>query len=164
MRIIPRQKKNVRSNAESTKRDIAVGCKCWIFSAEVGGLVPVLVTHPLHTGSWGRRGGAGIAVGSRYCEIQYGYRSWARWYHSAYEYVETTSFMLESWPMGCVASGPAPLLMRCILKSIRCNHIPPFFRRSSARAFLAASTNGASVFKGSAVVMKGCYDMVSWNL
>lgn len=40
-------------------------------------------------------------------------------------------------------------------------YIPPFFRLSSALAFLAARTSGASVFSGSAVWMNGCCDTVS---
>lgn len=36
------------------------------------------------------------------------------------------------------------------------NHTPPFLRRSSALAFRAESTKGASVFNGSAVLIKGC--------
>lgn len=45
-----------------------------------------------------------------------GYRSWARQYHSAYEYVERTPSMLESSPLVRVASGPVPPIVRCILR------------------------------------------------
>lgn len=88
------------------------------------------------------------------------YRFPALPYHSAYERV---ALMLEeSLPLDRLASAPVAPRVRCVLKlDSRSNHIPPFFRLSSALAFLAASTSGASVLSGSAVWMNGCYNSVS---
>ena len=80
-------------------------------------------------------------------------RSPALRYHSAYESVALASG--ESSPPVCFASkpGPADKMHSELVTSV---HIPPFFRLSSALAFLAASTNGASVLSGSEVWMNGC--------
>lgn len=51
--------------------------------------------------------------------------------------------------------------IRCITENTGTLHIPPFLRLSSALAFLADSTSGASEFSGSAVWMNGCYTTVS---
>jgi hypothetical protein len=44
------------------------------------------------------------------------------------------------------------------------NHTPPFLRRSSALALRADMTSGASVPRGSAVLINGCYDCQCWSM
>lgn len=79
-------------------------------------------------------------------------------YHDAYE-------TRPEWPgpgsspLVCVVSDSVVPRLLCKMYLYRADdtfHIPPFFRLSSALAFLADNTSGASVFSGSAVWMKGC--------
>ena len=64
-----------------------------------------------------------------------------------------------------VALGSVPLLCKLHFFGAYQDsvHIPPFLRFSSALAFLADKTSGASVFKGSAVWMNGCYSSLAYN-
>jgi hypothetical protein len=75
-------------------------------------------------------------------------------YQSTYESVLVFEVLLR---LACVALESKSSPVRCILKGFaEANHIPPFFRFSSALAFLADNTSGASVLSGSAVWMNGC--------
>jgi hypothetical protein len=61
-------------------------------------------------------------------------------------------------------AGWQSTFFRCLRGISETAHIPPFFFFSSARAFLADMTSGASVFRGSAVWMNGCCRAVRCDL
>jgi hypothetical protein len=81
------------------------------------------------------------------------YRSFVLSYHSAYDSVIVS---IKWLPLACIVFSPVFLIRGITETKQERNHTPPFLRRSSALAFLADNTSGASVLSGSAVLINGC--------